>query len=209
MLRAGHVEPPENFDWRLRLRLNRMLAEAARDATAPWGPNESRRSIWLRRFGISAALSLAAVVAVALFADEQPSNHSFAPIGPVASTTVRERLVPTAREAAEAVDGLETARIPMDRRPLGPIFAIQRSGAAAVPVGGRAETGGLVRDGSAQPRLSAWTGEHVRDLETIMRLREQNSRLESLVRQFQRENDMLKARLDTTQRDGLDLRGTR
>lgn len=66
MIRATEPELPDNFDWNLQLRLSQAMREAAQNAH-PWEePDASGWRRWLGRAGVSAAVGLAAVLAVAI-----------------------------------------------------------------------------------------------------------------------------------------------
>jgi hypothetical protein len=71
MLHATDPELPENFDWKLQLKLSQTLRETARDAAYPWHEEERGWRRWLTRAGLSAAMGLAAVLAVAMLAPGQ------------------------------------------------------------------------------------------------------------------------------------------
>ncbi len=62
MIRATAEEPSDAFEWKLQLRLNRALQEAAGEGV-PWDEPADRPWFgWLRSFGLSAAAGLAFVV---------------------------------------------------------------------------------------------------------------------------------------------------
>jgi hypothetical protein len=125
LLCATDTGPGEGFEWRLQLRLNNALKEAARDAVAPWptvAPNWRR---WFGTFGISASLGLAAVLAVAMFLVPTPVRTFQNAV--VASDKFGSRMpVETAQTSTlnEAFDGSRRSLTRPDVRGLG---AIQRT----------------------------------------------------------------------------------
>ncbi len=68
MLHATDPVLPDNFDWKLQLRLSQTLRETARDAEYPWHQEQSGWRRWFARAGFSAGLGMAAVLAVAVLA---------------------------------------------------------------------------------------------------------------------------------------------
>jgi hypothetical protein len=72
LLCATDAAPTEGFEWRMQLRLNNALKEAAREAVAPWPtvvPNWRR---WFGTFVVSASLGISAVLACAIFLFSAP-----------------------------------------------------------------------------------------------------------------------------------------
>jgi hypothetical protein len=136
LLRATGPDLAEGFEWRLQLRLNNALKEAAREAAAPWplvAPNWRR---WFGTFGVSASLGLAAVLATAMFL--VPGQMRTLQNATVAGDQFGRRVpVETAQTAAvpEAFDGSRRALTRPDARGLG---AIQRT--VSLPSGSLAET---------------------------------------------------------------------
>lgn len=72
LLVATDAAPAEGFEWRLQLRLNNALKEAAREAVAPWPTTAPNWRRWFGTFGVSASLGLAAVLATAIFLTPGP-----------------------------------------------------------------------------------------------------------------------------------------
>ncbi|MFH1845719.1 MAG: hypothetical protein ABIF77_21260 [bacterium] len=66
LLRATEPEVSENFEWRLQLKLNQTLQEAAQSATLPWENPRWSLSRWLGTVGVSMAVSCAVIVALAM-----------------------------------------------------------------------------------------------------------------------------------------------
>jgi hypothetical protein len=206
ILAASAPQLSDEFDWRLRLRLNRALTEAAREAAAPWPERRVSRGAWVQRFGLSAAVGLAAVLAVALFVDGTPDIVGPQTAGGGDRPEFRH-LVPTAEPAAQRGASLaEGVGLAEDRLSLSPLFA---PGGGALRTVANRRASALPTSGQVRQQLGGWTGDAVRDLATITELRQHNDQLETLLRHREREIQMLKARLDTSQTGGLDLRRSR
>ncbi len=196
ILKATESQLSDSFEWRLRLRLNRTLEEAARLAPAPWLEPSGRIAGWWRHFGVAGAVGLAAVLTVALFA--WPGGEIPLPLaGDSRTESDFEYLVPVA--SGEQNSGRVTGLIPSDRRPLS--RHADRSAGWQRPVTG----GGTGRTGTSGQFLSGWSGRSVSDLQTINALRIQNERLDTRVRHYQRQLQTFKAQLDTAGEDHLDL----
>ncbi|MFO7652471.1 MAG: zf-HC2 domain-containing protein [Candidatus Krumholzibacteriia bacterium] len=195
MLAATTPTLSDQFDWRLRSRLNQSLTAAARDAAGPWQVR-SGRGAWSSRFGTSAALGAAAVLTVALFLDGN-SDPVPAEQGMTSTPSQTAALVPRAEESGAAAA--------LDRRPLFPA----ENGLRARLVSSGGQGSALAAAPASRTRLNAWSGDGVRDLETITELRQVNERLARLVRHLQGRIDLLEAQLDTTRDGGLDLQETR
>ena len=56
LLAATEPELPENFEWKLRLKLNQTIREAAGRADYPWQEERVDRWRWFRNFGSAAAV---------------------------------------------------------------------------------------------------------------------------------------------------------
>jgi len=67
LLQATEPEVSENFEWRLQLKLNQTLQEAAQSATLPWEKPRWSLSRWLGTVGVSMAVSCAVIVALAVW----------------------------------------------------------------------------------------------------------------------------------------------
>ena len=50
ILRATTPELPENFNWKLQLKLGHALQEAAADGRDPWGEKRTGPAVWIRSF---------------------------------------------------------------------------------------------------------------------------------------------------------------
>ena len=164
----------ENFEWKLQLRLNRALQEAAGQTHYPWHEEKADRWLWWRNFGAATAVGLAAVLALAMvFGPLDTSGSASRTPGPVAAT---------------------------DRLPL-----FQPSNGGLYRPAGRpvSLTGNQV--GAQRYLDSGWTGSPTADLQTIRKLKDENRRLVNLLLQYQRTNENLRARLDTSATSPLDL----
>jgi hypothetical protein len=125
LLCATDADPAEGFEWRLQLRLNNALKDAAREAVAPWPmvvPNWRR---WFGTFGVSASLGMAAVLACAMFLAP-------APVRTIRNTVVAGdefgRRVPV--ETSQTAGGNETfdsSRRALTRPDIRGLGAIQRT----------------------------------------------------------------------------------
>lgn len=71
MLMATTATLPDNFDWKLQLRLNQVMREAAREVRIPWRLPLTGWRRWISRAGFSAVLGLTAVLLVALVLPER------------------------------------------------------------------------------------------------------------------------------------------
>ncbi len=132
LLAATEPHLPDNFEWKLQLKLNQALQQSAGEAKYPWQEDlPVDRWNWLRNFGAATAVGLAAVLALAMF------------LGPV---NPQNEITPLAAATS-------------DRRPL---FqpgngGLSRSGARQmVSIGGQTASRGA-RVGLAAPTLRATT----------------------------------------------------
>ena len=67
LLAATEPRLPDNFDWKLQLRLNQALQRTAGEERYPWQTPQADRWVWRRNFGAATAVGLAAVLALAMF----------------------------------------------------------------------------------------------------------------------------------------------
>ncbi len=185
MLAATEPELPENFAWKLQLKLNQALQQTAGEARYPWQEDQGAdRWIWLRNFGAATAVGLAAVLALAMV---------FGPMGPENNGTPMASLSSSSQVAGQTTD----------RRPLfqpGNRGLYRSTGQQMVSTGGSVATGGR---GAYLDR--SWSGTRTEDLKTISRLWVENQRLNRMLLHYQQENRMIKARLDTSGVQALDL----
>lgn len=182
LLAATEPELPENFDWKLQLRLNQTLKEAAGEVAFPWEPERVDRWAWLRNFGAALAVGLAAVLTVALFVG---------PFGPPESSSPTERTLSAPGSAFS------------DRLPLQRSMAWNGLG----PGGTRQQTvSGISLPTSRRLQLeSGWSGTNPEDLVTINRLKAENRQLSTALLQAQWQIRRMQAQLDTAGRKPLDL----
>jgi hypothetical protein len=190
-IRATTPELPDNFEWKLQLKLNQALQQAAGETAYPWAEEEEDKWRWFRNFGAAAAVGMAAVLALAMF---------FGPAGEVS--------VPAGSLDAAGGAGLVSD---VSDRPAGsdrlPLFTDQsRRGGLYSPVGARtsvssgdrAQTNGGMFD-------RGWAGHDVEDLRTIQRLRNQNSQLNRRLYLQQQIIQRMGAQLDTLGTDALEM----
>lgn len=219
LLAATEPSLPDNFDWKLQLRLNQALQQRAGETAYPWHEEpQVRRGAWVPAFGAATSLGLAAVLAFAVF------------LGPRESVPVVTTGAPVASRAAEAVASPAPAAAPLgaagadlavaephpvdtaaslagraDRRPL--FGAPQGSvlygagGARGLSVGARSSLSPVIDRG--------WSGDRLEDARTIRQLRAYNEQLQQTLYRQQLELRRLKAQLDTTGGRGLDTGDTR
>ncbi len=199
MLQASTPELTEGFEWRLRLKMNQVLREAARQAPAPWEENEHGAGNWWRQFGVAVPVGLAAVLAVVLFILPPGSGDESG--RPLIERPGIEGLMPVASSGVQAQDHGD--RLPLNQRTLK-----SASGGRGWPrtVSNRFDFGnprasGLLDSGF----LGGWSGRRYSDLHTINSLRRENERLGSIMRDYQRQIRSLRAELDSDGNQPLDL----
>ncbi len=176
LIAATEPQLPDNFEWKLQLKLNQALQDAAGQTSYRWHEERGDRWAWLRNFGAATAVGLAAVLALAMF------------FGPL--------------EQAPTPTGSRPAVAASDRRPLfqpgaGGLYrpAAQRMVSAGGETMGR--TSGLLD--------RSWSGTNTGDLRMIQRLRAENQQLKAILLQYQRNTEMMRTRLDTSAAEALDL----
>lgn len=183
LLTATEPSLSDNFEWKLQLRLNQALKETAGEVAYPWADQPADSWAWVRNFGAAAAMGLAAVLAVAVF------------VGPFGQPTPGPAPVSVTRSASLSGD-----RLPLESR-----FAV--GGQLGRPVSTaspfqQSRTGAGILDRS-------WSGQNLDDLRTINRLRAQNEQLGRALFHTQRQLQMMRAQLDSTGKNALDLHGER
>ncbi len=198
LLAATEPQLPDNFDWKLQLRLNQALQQRAGETAYPWLEDEpaSRRVQWWPAFGAAASVGLAAVLAVAVFMGPQRDPAA------VTAGLAQSPVVAAATERVAAVTTSPAASLAgrSDRRSL---FGAPRGGGLYDQgIGRSVSTGAISPSGAGIDR--GWSGERLADLQTIQRLRERNDQLLRMVYQYEMQVRTLKARLDTTGTPGLD-----
>lgn len=168
MLAATEPRLSDSFDWRLGLRLNQRLTEAARYVPAPW--ERARAASWWGRFGVGAAAGVLAAAGLGAWV---------LPVG-----------VPVVPMAAAPVSGpvvAEQTEEMTDRLPLQEQFSFRSGRAANVNYGQR---GSFRRDSG---NVIGWSGANPADLRVINSLREDNQRLRAALGHAQRQIEALKA----------------
>jgi len=182
LLSATEPVLPENFDWKLQLRLNQTLKEAAGEVAYPWAEERADRWAWLRNFGAATAVGMAAVLTVAIFLGPTgtPQDRGPAADSPVMAETATDRLPlePNLRWSGLGNGGLRQQQV---------------SGMSMTPVDGRLRLEG------------GWSGSSSDDLVTISRLRSENRSLKGALLQAQWQIRQMEALLDTNGQKALDL----
>lgn len=188
LLAASEPQLPENFEWRLQLKLNQTLTQAAARAGHPWHEREEERGAWWRNFGAAAAVGMAAVLALAMVVGPRSPQ----PV-PVAGQQI---VLPAGSQAAGG-----------DRLELDP----RASGGPGLGFG----TTGQRQVSSGQPAALAgerpawldrgWTYRSLEDLRDISRVQAENRQLRSQLFQMQRQLQGRQTQLDTTAIPALDL----
>ena len=200
LLAATAPRLSENFEWRLQLKLNQTLQEAARAATSPFAAPEPGWRRWFQGAALASVGGVAVVVALSLFLlpPRRPAP-TFLALPSVPSSVVTpadgdSRVIAatagagTGTVTATAGDATRTSLRP-GRRALSPVAGgIGREVDLRFP----ATPGGLFgREG--------WSGGNVDDLRTIIHLREQNRRLRDALTQAQRDAGLLRAQMESRQ----------
>jgi len=184
LLAATDPELPSNFEWKLQLRLNQALQQAAGDVAYPWQEERPDRWRWFGNFGAAAAVGLAAVLAVAVF------------LGPLEKTGSGRRIGET-RLAGET--SVPTAS---DRLPLGIREPVRGGGLYSQGLVHNVSGGGQIYGGSSyQP---TWSSGSFQDGQTIFLQRKQIHQLQQQLQMYRIENRRLQAELDTVRSRALD-----
>jgi anti-sigma factor RsiW len=180
LLRATEPQLPAGFEWRLQLKLNQILQEAAQEAVLPWHESPWRRGRWLAVASGSTAVGLAAVLAFALLL---PSAASRNITGSPHLTTDGEAAVPVAEHGVNPATWL-------------PLMDNRTSGFSSLPVDTRDQRPGVQR--ARDPFANFWSGRSMQDLKTIGELRQRYQQLWMTYELTRRELQTLKASLDST-----------
>ncbi len=197
MLAATEPQLPDNFDWKLQLKLNQALKDAVGETAYPWEEKSSGRLRWFQNFGAAAAVSMAAVLALAIFAG--PSNMGN--FNNSNDRVLNTRSAMTVNSPwQQGKQGLST-----DRRSLQPMFQAGSGlygGGTQYPVSSvdaqTPQTGSYSLNRALQ-------GSNQNDIRTIKRLQAQVQYQNRILYQYQQEVKSLRAHLDTTGRLGVDL----
>ena len=184
LLAATEPELPENFEWKLQLKLNQALQQSAGESHYPWSDEQIQdRWVWLRNFGAATAVGLAAVLALAIFFGP---NEAGLPGGSVAGNN----------------DSQTVTAVASDRRAL---FQPSSGGLYHPGAQRRVSAGGGAANSNAGFLDRGWSGSNTEDLITIRRLRVENQRLANTLLQYQHVNGLLRAQLDTSGAEALNL----
>ncbi len=185
MLHATDPELPENFDWKLKLRLSQTLRETARDAEFPWHREESGWRRWVARASLSAAMGLAAVLAVAVLAPGQMVSLGDRG-GSVALADQPLRLPVQTSESSDSF--LDASRRPIQAFPnFGANNGLQRNVSSGDPLGG-----------------STWRGFADHDLERIRQLEQDLVSMRRRMGAKDQEIGQLKATVDSLTDQAVD-----
>lgn len=212
LLAATEPSLPDNFDWKLQLRLNQALQQRAGETAYPWYEEpRARRGAWLPAFGAATSMGLAAVLAFAVFLgprEQLPMVAAGVPAPtPAAVVTAPAAAIPSAVATADLgnlderpADAAASLAGRSDRRPL---FGAPQGGGLYSSGGAR---GLSVGTGAGATRVfdRGWSGDRFEDARTIRQLRAYNAQLQQTLHRQQLELQRLKAQLDTTGARGLD-----
>jgi hypothetical protein len=191
VMNATTPELPDNFEWKLQLKLNQALQQAAGDTAYPWSEEEKDHWRWFRNFGAASAVGMAAVLALAMFVG--PMSDVNAPEGSLSSGG-SEGVVSSEPGGSTGSDRLPLFTNQSRRSGLYNPGGTQRS----VSAGGGVQTGGGMFD-------KGWAGHDVEDLRTIQRLRHQNNQLNHRLFLQQQVIQRMGAQLDTVRVDALEM----
>lgn len=215
LLAATEPRLPDNFDWKLQLRLNQALQQRAGETAYPWHEEpQVRRGAWLPAFGAATSLGLAAVLAFAVFLG--PREQAAVGAGPLSAATVAAPPAPVTAATDFPTTPVQTTA---DQRPADAAASLAGR-ADRRPLFGAPQGGGLYGGGArslsvgTRPAGSSfvdrgWSGESLEDARTIIQLRAYNAQLQQTLHRQQLELQRLKAQLDTTGGRGLDTGATR
>jgi hypothetical protein len=192
MLRATPPRPPENFEWRLQLKLQQTLQAAAQESALPW--EDAVRPAWRgwwRNFGLSALAGAAAVIALAVLI--QPDLRQTGPVG--------QGLADDSGSHGAAAGTASLAAAPRADLPLNlnvqPRLPFTR-GPAGLPASSGRMNGGLF---DARSPLVTFD-----QVQSIQRLQRENDLLEArLAAALAEVKRLQQAQLDTAGRRTLDL----
>jgi hypothetical protein len=183
IMAATEPELPPNFDWKLQLKLNQALQQAAGEAVYPWRDETPDRWRWLGNFGAAAAVGLAAVLALAVF---------FAPL---------ERTGSGRQIGSPRVADSTPVRSGDDRLPLGLFDPRRRAGGNQGLMTNVSRDGQIYGGGSYQP---TWTSRDYQERKIIYRQQQQIRQLQQEIQRYELENRRLWAELDTAGSRALD-----
>lgn len=188
MLGATEPDLPEIFDWKLQLRLNQVLREAAREVKIPWQQPLAAWRRWFVRAGASAVVGLTAVLLLALVLPSHLAPNTAADVQMAAADHILR--VPV-QAASPALSFLDATRRPLDLpyranfQPSG--LGLQRQASSG---------GGLVG--------MAWSATADRDLARIRQLEQDLEALRRHLSARERQIQLLEAKLDSLARQTVD-----
>jgi hypothetical protein len=187
---ATEPSPPDNFDWKLQLRLNQAMREVAREVSFPWPRTLTGWRLWFTRAGISAAVGLGAVLVFSLFLPARTmlfADHE------------SRQVALTERDVRLPLKSLEQEPPPLDgsRRPLDSPYP-----STAWPQRLSAQRHTSSGGGLYQKPWSLAGGDH--DLVRIRRLEQDLHALRRLLLVRDRKIQLLEAKLDSLERLTVD-----
>jgi hypothetical protein len=188
---ATTPELPDNFEWKLQLKLNQTLQRTAGETAYPWGEPDRDSWRWFRNFGTAAAMGMAAVLALAMFlGPENTSVDTGQAVGGGAPSGVVQSPTGGAGES--------------DRLPL---FVDQSRRGGLYGGGSQRPVSSVGSQGTGNSGLfkRGWSGHNNDDLRTIERLRIQNGLLSRDLYHQQKLIQGMRAQLDTSDANALDL----
>ncbi len=156
LLCATDAGPAEGFEWRLQLRLNNALKEAAREAVAPWPSVVPSWRRWFGTFGVSASLGMAAVLACAMFLVPGPARTIQNAV--VAGDEFGRRVPVESAQTPPVNDAFDSSRRSLTRPDVRGLGAIQRT--VSLPSGSLSDSRWAA--GSVQQRQLAQDNEILR-----------------------------------------------
>ncbi len=188
---ATAPELPDNFEWKLQLKLNQTLQRTAGETAYPWGEPDHDSWRWFRNFGTAAAMGMAAVLALAMFLG--PADHS-GDAGLAVNDGTPAGVVQSTTGGAGSPDRL-------------PLFVDQSRGGGLYSVGSQrpVSAAGSQRSGGGGLFERGWSGHNGEDLRTIERLKIQNGLLNRDLYLQQKLIQGMRAQLDTIDTNALDL----
>jgi len=200
LLQATAAPPSDAFEWKLQLRLNRTLQEAAAARIVPWEDAPRSAARWWRGFAASslAGVAVTALVAVLLW-----------PEGPRVPATTAGPAATLAAAAGPAATPTPSARLVTDLSDRLPLTGNRVRGASlgGTSLGGASRSGGFLGRPVSQGLLSErpLAGERLQPvslssgklagLDEIASLRAENNRLRAGLIGLRDENKTLKALL--------------
>lgn len=189
LLQATAAEPTDAFEWKLQLRLNRALQEAAAARTVPWEDAPHGAARWWRGFAASslAGVAVTALVAVLLW-----------PEGPRTPATSSRPAATLAAVAEPSATPTPSTRLVTDLSDRLPLSGNRVRGAS---LGGGSLNGGFLGRPVSQSLLSerlqpvSLSSGKLAGLDEIAALRAENNRLRAGLIGLRDENKTLKALL--------------